>query len=74
MTSVWSAEAGRRPLPLGMLPSLDIEGLMAALREHGRRVSGVMPNLPAQLPQMPASWMEYAQERGLVRPPPGRVP
>ena len=63
------------PLPLGMLPSLDVEGLMAALREHGKRVSGAMPSLPAQLPQMPAPWMEYARERGLVPPSlPGGMP
>lgn len=62
------------PLPLGMLPSLDISGLMAALREHGARV-GAMTQLPAQLPQMPPAWMEYARREGLVPPSqPGGTP
>ncbi len=55
------------PLPMGMLPSLDIDGLMSALHEHGRRV-GALTDLPERLPQMPPEWMEYARREGLVPP------
>lgn len=55
------------PLPMGMLPSLDIGGLMAALSEHGARM-GAMTDLPERMPQMPPEWMEYARREGLVPP------
>lgn len=48
----------------GNVPSLDVAGLMEALKEHGRRV-GAMTDLPERLPQMPAAWAEYARREGM---------
>lgn len=48
----------------GNVPSLDVEGLLAALKEHGRRV-GALTDLPEQMPQMPNAWAEYARGRGM---------
>ncbi len=56
------------PLPA---PTLDVEGLLSALGEHGRRISaalGQATDLPERLPQMPEAWRAYAQRRGLFPP------